>query len=975
MFITTLSINVGRSRANRSLVMDVFSFVDLLFILEPPSDGDGGCIIHDCVDFDLFSFVLGSGVEVFVRSSVSGLMEVVGHDCMTACVSYVDGGKTRMIGGVYVHPQIVMEDWSEAVLAWNGCRLLCGDFNARHPRWDMGCGQPNSLGRWLDSYCGREGHDVWTPPGPTFRSVSAIDLVIGRGLSKISYSDKAGLEHLGIIIRIRMDDPIDLVRSRPDWRRVDTSLCDDILDSTMDGDDGGMWGRLRHGVDALPRSKPGLRGCTFWNEDLSRIRKDLNRVRRLRSFTMSCEYNMIRCVYRAMLLKARRDHIRMVIEKAADPKVFRLVRQLEAKRTLPSMRNSAGDLVTRHADISDLIAAQLGPGDERPWQPSIVEMGPAYELDSAIKRSPTNTGPGLDDIGYPFIRYWWKEKPDCLKRLIDYGLTNDIPDWHSAEVVLIPKADKPRYDIVKSWRMIHLLPTVAKVVERIVLLRIAEHVVLGQTQFGSRRKRGVHDAMSVVFEFLRHNGGFKCAMLSMDVEGGFDNIDIDLLCDFLAARECPTNLIHWVRRWAGNRVVRFRFNGRVSKPYFVNCGIPQGSPLSPFLFGAYVADIFEPRLRYSPSVRTVISSFVDDGVILVASDSRDLTRYTMAELFKDCDRIARGRHMGFSAIKTKWIGFGGTAWEDLDIDGELLTPVEDLRVLGYRFNVFLNMSSHVSYWLDRGVGVRRRISALGRRFGSDGGLDAWCTYRLFQAAYLPTVYFGLEFVTDFSSYVKRIQVHVNDCLRSLFRCPIKLANNILLAEFGTPPVHLQGRYLQRRCFSRMINYWYCDDHPWFGAIRGDWVVEGMVAYPMSSDKTATTVPSFNVSEDKELAARKFYDAYEDAVLVPDLLLIYTNGSKCDKGTAVAWTTEECGMTEGARAFATPSAWSIVECEIFAIIAALRDVRLDFDGMIIIFSDCIPAIACIAQMEPEGESAGMWEVLTHLFNRFSAVRIC
>jgi len=371
----------------------------------------------------------------------------------------------------------------------------------------------------------------------------------------------------------------------------------------------------------------------------------------------------------------------------------------------------------------------------------------------------------------------------------------------------------------------------------------------------------------------------------------------------------------------------------------------------------------------------VVSSFVDDGVILVASDSRDLTRYTMTELFKDCDRIARGRKMGFSAIKTKWIGFGGTTWEDLNIDGELLTPVEDLRVLGYRFNVFLNMSSHVSYWLDRGLGVRRRISALGRRFGSDGGLDAWCTYRLFQAAYLPTVYFGLEFVTDFSSYVKRIQVHVNDCLRSLFRCPIKLATNIMLAEFGTPPINIQGRYLQRRCYSRMINYRYCDDHPWFGAIRGDWEVEGIMAYPMLSDKVATTVPSFNVSKDKEMAKRLFYNAYEDAVLIPDLLLIYTDGSKSDKGTAVAWTTEECGMTEGARAFATPSTWSIVECEIFAIIAALRDVRLDYDGMILIFSDCIPAITCIAQMEPEGESAGMWDVLTPLFNRFSAIRFC
>jgi len=93
MFITTLSINVGRSRANRSLVMDVFSFVDLLFIVDPPHKADGGGVVHEHVDFDLFSFVQASGVEVFVRSSLSGLFLVDLHDMVTCVVMYEGVGR------------------------------------------------------------------------------------------------------------------------------------------------------------------------------------------------------------------------------------------------------------------------------------------------------------------------------------------------------------------------------------------------------------------------------------------------------------------------------------------------------------------------------------------------------------------------------------------------------------------------------------------------------------------------------------------------------------------------------------------------------------------------------------------------------------------------------------------------------------------------------------------------------------------
>jgi len=63
---------------------------------------------------------------------------------------------------------------------------------------------------------------------------------------------------------------------------------------------------------------------------------------------------------------------------------------------------------------------------------------------------PANTGPGFDDIGYPMIRMWARKDMTTLRRLVNYGLKHDIEDWHHGKVVLIAKANKPQYDVVKS---------------------------------------------------------------------------------------------------------------------------------------------------------------------------------------------------------------------------------------------------------------------------------------------------------------------------------------------------------------------------------------------------------------------------------------------------------------------------------------------------------------------------------------------
>ena len=184
------------------------------------------------------------------------------------------------------------------------------------------------------------------------------------------------------------------------------------------------------------------------------------------------------------------------------------------------------------------------------------------EIDYRIKTSPSNTSTatGIEGMSYPMIRFWRRKDREGCGKLIRKMAEKEWMDWKKAETVLIRKADKERYDVVKSWRMIHLLPTLSKVVDRIVLSKLAKSVRLEEKQYGSRKNRSTHDAMKKILEFLEYNKTKYTEIISIDVEGGFDKVDIDMLCDILVYRECEPKLVDWIRQWTKGRRIQLRFN-------------------------------------------------------------------------------------------------------------------------------------------------------------------------------------------------------------------------------------------------------------------------------------------------------------------------------------------------------------------------------------------------------------------------------
>ena len=287
-----------------------------------------------------------------------------------------------------------------------------------------------------------------------------------------------------------------------------------------------------------------------------------------------------------------------------------------------------------------------------------------------------------------------------------------------------------------------------------------------------------------------------------------------------------------------------------------------------------------------------MSSYLDDGTIAVARRTQKMAKDLMVEIFEDCNQIAKQRNMSFALKKREWMGLGKKRWDGKATEVGLIKPVEEIRILGYRLNMDGGMNGHTEYWLERGVGVRRKIARIGRRYGSKGGIGAWEYNRLIKSVYLPTVWYGLEFVAGNEKMLKKIQININDTIRSGLRTPIKTANNILLAEAGIVPTHIQGRYLRRRCQQRDINKGYGTEYPGYGCLSMGWDDKMVIPIRYTSEQVMTTRPVTRIAKDKTPAVSEYTELMEILTTTEGASWVYSDGARRNGKGAVGWVWME-----------------------------------------------------------------------------------
>ena len=119
--------------------------------------------------------------------------------------------------------------------------------------------------------------------------------------------------------------------------------------------------------------------------------------------------------------------------------------------------------------------------------------------------------------------------------------------------------------------------------------------------------------------------------MAVDFSKAFDTVDHNALLSCLQETSMDANTVRWLRTYLRGRTENCRYNGVDSCCVKLHQGVPQGSVLSPLLFGAYVAtypQTAELVISYADDFTAGVScASVEDATTALANHAQDVATW------------------------------------------------------------------------------------------------------------------------------------------------------------------------------------------------------------------------------------------------------------------------------------------------------------------------------------------------------------
>ncbi|KAF7566278.1 hypothetical protein PtrM4_145980 [Pyrenophora tritici-repentis] len=352
----------------------------------------------------------------------------------------------------------------------------------------------------------------------------------------------------------------------------------------------------------------------------------------------------------------------------------------------------------RKQDCKNLILEE-----DQELQSKLEEIGEAITqvIQLAADKAIPKVKLGPDAITQDIITATFKFNPEILfiaySILFNYGYHPRC--WKAATGAILKKPSKLDYSLPKAYRVITLLNSLGKVLERIIAKRLASLAettnLLHSSQIRGRNKKSAIDAALLLVDQIQHKKqqGQITSTVFVDVKGAFDHVIHNRFLDRLKKLRLPISLICWAKSFLSNRTLRLAFDNKIEEFSKIRAGIPQGSLVSPIFFLIYIRDLF-------PALQSFQLSYIND--LSLTTSSTSLKKNIRALQKEIATLFAKGEQLDiiFDTSKTELIHF--TAKKER-IKRALILPNNDriehkdtVKWLGIYLDNRLSFKSHVS---------------------------------------------------------------------------------------------------------------------------------------------------------------------------------------------------------------------------------------------------------------------------------------
>ena len=291
------------------------------------------------------------------------------------------------------------------------------------------------------------------------------------------------------------------------------------------------------------------------------------------------------------------------------------------------------------------------------------------QISKIIDKMKSSKSCGIDTIDSSIIKLVKKELIPVITHLVNLSIKYKVfpKQWKQAKVVPLHKKD----DVLlpKNYRPVALLPIVSKILERAVFVQVIDYLetnwLLHPSHHGFRSMHNTSTALLQMFDTWLDamEDGDISAVIMLDLSAAFDVVDHDILIKKLGQYGVQEEALGWFESYLSGRSQQVLIEGSLSKPLFLDAGVPQGSVLGPLLYVIFTNDLPEAvhdHLAEGNSFYNIhchscggICSFADDSTITVSrSNPTELDR--MVDLkYKEVEAYMVANKLVLNSDKTQ----------------------------------------------------------------------------------------------------------------------------------------------------------------------------------------------------------------------------------------------------------------------------------------------------------------------------------